>query len=902
MSWADGLAGLAIGLCIAFLSFRILSPLYHVLWAQSADPSFLGAIGEVPDDVATLEAGLKQCVRGLGARTGIIALQEEQQLVPVAYYGFPETEVEQIQPVRPNLRLQEQVLLRGEPLILSGPRDMRSLGDHPAWNGMLACLCVPLQVLGVRTGILAVSYRRRRAFSHAEVGLLKSVAQQIGMVLTSSRLRERNQQAMEELTILQRIDQQLAASLDVDVVCRTVVRGARRLISADASFLGLWTAAGELALVQTSGCDPSWSDTAVGSGIRWQPGEGLVVQSSDTQIVADVSARPPVRDPAGFIHIEGLEAWMGAPFEALCPVPAVPAPPHLGVTMPAIRLEGIGEWGEVKGILYVANRKPTSFTSYQAQLLGNLAARTAISIANACLFRTVERSKQEWEATIDAIEDVCLAVDPDYTIRRCNRAAAEAQGLKPQQVVGRKCYEVFHHQDVPIEDCPVARSLCTGERASVESFDPQKGRMHQMWAYPLFDDHGQVWTVVEYSRDVTASKQAQARLLQEERFSALRQTISGIAHELNNPLAVVIGYAQLLRDSQDRDEIQGGLDSIYRQAHRAREVVKNLLTFAPLQPTEKGERAVPYQRVSVNQLLEHVLALRDYALGQIAAEVVTDLATDLPWISADSSQLQQAFLDIIASAEQALVQVGEPRRLVVESRLREEGDILISVTDSGPSIPPSEFSRLFVPFLTEDTVQKTGSRLSLGASSGTVQEHGGQIWAQNGPGRGVSVFVTLPVPSEHQEGSSTVEPAHSDEEDIPSLHDGPPPRILVIDDECSIVTLLQRTLEPVGYQVDGMPEGNAALSLLQERDYALVIIDAEMSGPDGCQIHDLINERFPALRQRAIFSTGDTANAGTRRFLQERGVPYLVKPFDLEEVQRVVEGRIRELRLTQQRA
>lgn len=799
--------------------------------------------------------------------------------------------------MRLDLRFQDQLFLRGEPLILNGSRDMASLGDHPAWNGMSACLCIPLQVPGAGAGILAVGCCQRREFASAEVGLLRGVGHQIGMALANARLRERNQQAMQQLSILQRIDQQLAASLDVDVVCKTVVRGARRLISADASFLSLWTATGELALVHTSGCDPSWSDTAVGPGIRWQVGEGLVVQGPETQIVADVSAHPPVRDAGGFIHAEGLEAWMGAPFEALCPVPAVPAPPHLGEAMPAVRLEGSGEWGEVKGILYVANRRPTSFTSYQAQLLANVAARTAISIANACLFRTVERSKQEWEATIDAIEDVCLAVDPDYTIRRCNRAAAEAQGLQPQQVVGQKCYQIFHHQDERIEDCPVARSLQTGERAFTESFDPDKGRMHQRSAYPLFDDRGQVWTVVEYSRDVTAYKQAQARLLQEERSSALRQTISGIAHELNNPLAVVIGYAQLLQDSQDPEEIQEGLDSIYRQAHRAREVVKNLLTFAPLQPTEKGERAIPYQRVNVNQLLEHVLALQSYALRRIGAKVTADLATDLPWISADSSQLQQAFLDIIASAQQALEQVDGTRLLTVQSRLREEGGILISITDNGPLIPPSGFSRLFVPFLREETGQ-TGSRLGLGASSGIVQKHGGQIWAQNGPGRGVSVFVTLPLPSEGEEEIPMVGAACSGEEGNSPLRESSPPRILVIDDEYSIVALLQRTLEPAGYQVDGMLEGKAALSLLQERVYDLVILDVKMPSPDGRQIYALIDERCPMLRQRVIFSTGDTGNVATRRFLQERGVPCLVKPFDLDQVRRVVEERIRELRLT----
>jgi PAS domain S-box-containing protein len=448
----------------------------------------------------------------------------------------------------------------------------------------------------------------------------------MGMALANSQLREQSQRAMRELSILQEIDQQLAVALDVDVAGETAVTGARRLILADASFLGLWTSTGELALVRTSGCSLSLPGAAPATEIRWRVGEGLAVHGAGPETVADVNAYPPASDPGGFIGAEGFKAWIGAPFQAACPVPAVPAPPHVGQAMPVVRGEGRGPWGEVKGILYVANRRPTSFSAYQAQLLAGLATRAAVSIANACLFHTVERSKQEWEATVDAIEDVCLAVDPDYTIRRCNRAAAEAQGLTPQQVVGRKCYQIFHHQDEPIEDCPVTTSLRTGERAFVESFDPHQERMYHRWAYPLFDDHGEVWTVVEYSRDVTAFKQAQARLLQEERISGLRQTISGVAHELNNPLAVIMGYSQLLQDSQDPQEIKGCLDSIYRQAQRAREVVKNLLTFAPVQLMKRAEEPIPYAPVNVNQLLEHVLALRAYTLRQNGVEVGIELA------------------------------------------------------------------------------------------------------------------------------------------------------------------------------------------------------------------------------------------------------------------------------------
>ena len=557
----------------------------------------------------------------------------------------------------------------------------------------------------------------------------------------------------------------------------------------------------------------------------------------------------------------------------------------------------------MKGILYVANHQPTPFNLHQAQLLANLAALAAISIANARLFRTVERSKQEWEATIDATEDLLLAVNPDYTIRRCNRAAAEARGLTPRQVVGQKCYRLFHGQDGPVEDCPVTESLRTGERAFVESYDPRTRRVYHKWAYPLFDAHGQIWAVVEYSRDVTVFQRAQAQLLQKEKLSALKRTISGAAHELNNPLTVIMGYAQLLQGSQDPQEIEQGLSSIHRQAQRAREIVGNLVTFAPTWP-EGEQRSGLHRQEDVNQLLQHALALRAYTLRQKGVEVITDLASDLPLIPVEGARLQQAFLNIITNAEQALEQVDRPRRLVVHTRLREEGDILISFSDNGPGIPPSAFSKLFTPFFTTQEVGK-GFGLGLSTSYGIVQEHGGQIWAQNNPEAGATFFVTLPIPSENgyfrsQEVGADVphppaiEPIGAGREDSSLRLRNVRPRILVIDDESYIVELLQRTLEPLGYEVDGALEGNAALSLLEERVYDLVITDVKMPGTNGRQIYALISERYPTLRQRVIFSTGDIANVETQRFLHQRGVPYLTKPFDLEEVQRVVRERITE--------
>jgi len=891
MPWTDWVVALAIGLASAFfvaqLCLRGLRRLRDGLARQAAVPRVSGAVREAlrdalkesagatdaeRSDLATsraaqlpLAAALQDCVQALEAQMGIIMLwdEERERLKPVAHCGFAETVSHELPLVEPGSRLRERVLVSGEPLVLSGPKEIASFGGDAAWREMATCLCVPLPRLGRAIGVLLVGHRQRWEFTPAEIGCAQAIGWEMGIAMTNLWLHEQNRRAMEELAILQEIDQQVATTLDADGVCQALVNGACRLIPADLSFLGLWQPTGELALRYASRVR-----TAPLPETCWGAGEGLLAQGRDTFIVTDSTVEPPASDPGGFIAGEGLRAWIGASFQAACPVPAK----H-------------GGWGEVGGILYVANRRPTPFNSHQAQLLANLAARSAISIANAVLFRTVERSKQEWEGAIDAIEELLLVLNPDYTIRRCNRAAAEALGLTPRQVVGRKCCHLFHHQPEPVEDCPVAQSLRTRQQAFVESTDPHTRRVYHKWACPLFDSEGQVWAVVEYSRDVTAFQREQAQLLQQEKLSALRQTISGAAHELNNPLTVIMGYAQLLQGSHDQQELEQGLASIHRQAQRARQVVQNLLTFAPVGEIDKERRVSTGQWVDVNELLQHAVALRTYTLRQKEVEVITDLGSDLPRIQGDGSRLQQAFLNIITNAEQALEQVDAPRRLTASTRLREEGDILVSFTDSGPGIPASAFSKLFTPFFTTQEAGK-GWGLGLSTSYGIVQEHGGRIWAENNPEGGATFFIILPTSMEAE--SAVVG------EDSSLWPKTTRPRILVIDDEYSIVALLQRFLEPLGYEVDGALEGSVALSLLGERIYDLVITDIKMPGTDGRQLFALISERYPTLRRRIIFATGDTADTETHRFLRQRGIPWLTKPFEMEEIQRLVRERVRE--------
>jgi len=232
-------------------------------------------------------------------------------------------------------------------------------------------------------------------------------------------------------------------------------------------------------------------------------------------------------------------------------------------------------------------------------------------------------------------------------------------------------------------------------------------------------------------------RRTQEQLLHSEKLAAVGQLISGVAHELNNPLTAILGYSQLLTASGEiGTRALGYVDKVYKQAQRTHRIVQNLLSFAR---QHKPER-VP---VNVNSIVEDTLALRDYDLRMSQIQVSLELCESLPEISADPHQLQQVFLNLINNAVDAILEVGSVGELRVRTGV-EEDQIFIEFTDSGPGVKDS--SRVFDPFYTTKPVGK-GTGLGLSICYGIITEHGGSILVKNGPQRGATFRIELPLPS-----------------------------------------------------------------------------------------------------------------------------------------------------------
>jgi two-component system NtrC family sensor kinase len=376
-------------------------------------------------------------------------------------------------------------------------------------------------------------------------------------------------------------------------------------------------------------------------------------------------------------------------------------------------------------------------------------------------------------------------------------------------------------------------------------------------------------------RDATEERLMQERLLQSEKMVSVGQLVSGVAHELNNPLTGIMGFAQLLL-ARDLDETtERDVGTIYTEAERAAKIVQNLLSFARRKRAEK-------ELVNLNVLIERVLELRTYDLRVKNIDVALDLDKDLPQTMVDANQIQQVVLNVIINAEQAMLASKGAGTLRVRSRAQ-DGSIRISFQDDGPGMEPETLRRIFDPFFTtKETGEGTG--LGLTISYGIVDEHGGRIWAESQPGRGTTFVIELPVVS----GPGRPSRVEAEPEAAVAARS-----VLVVDDEESIQRLLGSILEMDGHQVDTASNGTEALWRLSRRRYDIVITDIKMPDMDGRELYRRLLEINPELAQRTVFITGDTVSPETRTFLESVDNPCLAKPFKVREVRETI-GRMLE--------
>jgi PAS domain S-box-containing protein len=348
----------------------------------------------------------------------------------------------------------------------------------------------------------------------------------------------------------------------------------------------------------------------------------------------------------------------------------------------------------------------------------------------------VKRAANEWRTTFDSITDWISILDSDFRFVRVNKAFANAFGKKPKELLGRTCYELVHNTSEPVPNCPHRRTLLSKRPATAEFFEPNLGVYLEMTTSPIFDEGGRVSGTVHATRDITERKHMQEQLLMTDRLASIGELVSGVAHELNNPLTSIIGFSQLLMNGDVPPSIKEDLGLVHGEAQRAATIVKNLLTFA--------RKHGPVRQVSqINNIIEDVVRLRAYEQKVNNIEVDRQFASDLPEIMVDYFQMQQVFLNIIINAEYFMTQAHNKGKLTITIE-RANQVIRVSFADDGPGIPKENLNRIFNPFFTTKDVGK-GTGLGLSICHGIVTEHGGSIYVESELGKGATFVVELPV-------------------------------------------------------------------------------------------------------------------------------------------------------------
>ena len=507
-------------------------------------------------------------------------------------------------------------------------------------------------------------------------------------------------------------------------------------------------------------------------------------------------------------------------------------------------------------------------------IIGVLAVARDVTEARMRAF-ALQRSEASYTRLVESATDAIFTVDERGLFTAVNRSLEQAVGRQRESLVGRHFVELIDSADLAAAERLLSETFA-GERSrgAIRYRGVEGGLRHGSLITSPVLEGDRIVGALGILRDVTDEQRLAEQLMQQEKLVAVGQLVSGVAHELNNPLAGVMAFAQLLLSAPVPldDEPRQAVETIHREARRAAKIVSNLLTFARQQPAERAS-------AQLNDIVTDTLELRRYALR--TADVVLTLSLDprLPPTWADPSQLQQVVLNLLVNAEQALADVEGERRIGIRTSLDAAGtQIVLEVSDNGPGIAREQLDRIFNPFFTTKPVGQ-GTGLGLSISDGIIREHGGRIRVESMPGAGASFIVELPYVAITTPAAG---PGRTPEHPVRSR------RMLVVDDESAMRSALAGFLGSLGHDVDVAPDAAAGRALLATSEYDVVVLDLRMPGLDGEALYRELCRDDPFHACRVVFVTGDLQSEASRRFLAEVDRPVIAKPFELDDLAAVL--------------
>jgi two-component system NtrC family sensor kinase len=546
-----------------------------------------------------------------------------------------------------------------------------------------------------------------------------------------------------------------------------------------------------------------------------------------------------------------------------------------GMTVRSAAVAPLRSQGVTMGALAVADRQGGPFTTEDLWLLSTVATNASVVLANSRLYEIVRQSKEEWETAFNALTEGIAVVGPTGAVLRANRALAALTELSESELIGRGFCETLFGSSEAVEE--LIRAAYRGQRAAplVLRLEQTK-RVLRLTAAPFAEQPGRpasagTDSVVVLVEDVTEQRILEAQLIQNDKMASIGQLVSGVAHELNNPLTSIAGLAELLLERAPHPALpHEHLRVIHEQAERAGRIVRNLLTFARKGVAEKTA-------VDLNDVAARTSLLIVYELQLHGIELESALSPEPVVVLGDRYELQQVLLNLVNNAVHAVSQLeaGCPRRIRLETA-RQGGTAVLKVRDSGPGVPPHLASYLFTPFFTTKAPGE-GTGLGLSLSYGLVKAHGGILAYEVPPEGGAEFRISMPA----HDGPADEPPLERRSAQRPTGH-----RILVVDDDPAVHRLVSALFTPQGHVVEAVRSGSQAMLMMKERDFDLIVADAMATvGPS-----ELFSQALAAQRPEAcgrlvvgVSSNGDLAEAAPD------GVRRTRKPFSLRDLNAVAQ-------------
>ena len=554
-------------------------------------------------------------------------------------------------------------------------------------------------------------------------------------------------------------------------------------------------------------------------------------------------------------------------------------------------------------VLFALFHQPAAELPIDQRTLQGISRVVDISFANQRLRNTAIASEERYRTLFERSPDALVVQDLDGTVIDANPTARKLFG---DAVTGSHVLQLTTMDEGELAG--LRRTVSTDGAATWVGV----GRRLDGRTFPAEIEAARIQIegverVLNRVHDTTERDRLGQELLQAQKMEAIGLLVAGVAHELNNPLASILAFSQLIRTDQSLPlELHHQADLLIQEARRTHRIVKGLLDFARQRPPER----LP---TSLREIVDEVLGLQSYTFAPGRLEAIVDIPDDIPAIPIDRAQMQQVLVNLTLNAAQAIRSRSERGtiRIVAATATTDEGEevVRLSITDDGPGIPAELRSRLFVPFFTTKAPGE-GTGLGLSVSFGIVVGHGGMLRHESGPGGiGTTFIVELPVrqangpptavqsvaalaaaataPDPDPSPDSVPDQAAPAEAGSPSTASGQ--RILVLDDESSIRDFLARILRRRGYEPVSAVDGASALEIVRADPPEAILCDNRMAGMSGIAFHEAVEAIDPGLARRFAFMSGDVLNPELHDFAVARGLVLLAKPFDMESVARTVD-------------